>query len=582
MKTFEKVTPYLKQNYLKILLGILILIVVDFAQLIIPKIMQWTIDGIGTDGFGKIDLIKAGVYILLLTVFMTFLRYFWRITILGTAWIVDRGLRQQFYDHLMSLSSNFFNKVKTGDLMAYATSDLNAVRMLVGFGFVIGVDILLLMIASISFMAQINLKLTFFAILPMPLLTIIIIVLGKKIHHLFGDVQNSFAQFSGEVQESISGIRVVKAFVQEEAELEKIGDSAYDYVKKNMALVKIQGLFHPSFMLIIGTSMMIVMIFGGELTIIGKITIGEYIAFFQYLGMFVWPMIAIGWVVNLYQRGTASMKRMNKIFAEKPEIFDEENTDYSIKNIIGKIEFKNLSFSYKKDTPIIFDNISFEIEAGKTLAIVGKTGVGKSSMIDLLTRIYNPPQKSIFIDDRDIFEIPLETLRGNVVMVPQDIFLFSDTVAGNIALGKPDATRKEIEDIAKIAQVYDDIIEFKNGFDTVVGERGVTLSGGQKQRIAISRALLTDPNILILDDSLSAIDTKTEKNILEHLIKMRKNKTTIIIAHRISSVSHADKIIVIEESKIVETGTHHELLLNDGIYHDIYEKQQIEEKINQI
>lgn len=580
MKTFEKVTPYLKSNVHKILLGILILVVVDFAQLIIPKIMQVTIDGLEKPGFQRIDLLKAGALVLLLTIFMTFMRYFWRMTILGTSWIVDRGLRQNFFDHLMNLSSNFFNRIKTGDLMAYATSDLNAVRMLVGFGFVIGVDILLLIIASISFMIKINLKLTIMSILPMPLLTIVIIILGKKIHHLFGDVQGSFANFSGKVQESISGIRVVKAFVQEEAELEKVSESAYDYVRKNIDLVKIQGLFHPSFMLIIGTSMMIVMIYGGELTIIGEISKGEYIAFFQYLGMFVWPMIAIGWVVNLYQRGTASLKRMNNIFAEKPEIIDQPETNFSITELAGEIEFRDLNFSYNSESAKILENISFKVESGNTLAIVGKTGVGKSSMINLMNRIYNPPKNSIFIDGNELYTISLKSLRDNIVMVPQDIFLFSDTVAGNIALGKPDATRGEIEEVTRIAQVYDDILEFDNGFDTVIGERGVTLSGGQKQRIAISRALLADPNILVLDDSLSAVDTKTEKSILEHLIKMRQNKTTIIIAHRISSLQHAEKIIVIEEAKIAEEGTHEQLLELNGIYHDLYEKQQIEEKIN--
>jgi len=581
MKTFEKVTPYLKANIGRIMVGILILIAVDFAQLVIPKIIQLAIDNIDKGLFTKMDLLKSGIVIFLLTIFMVFLRYFWRLTILGTSWIVDRGMRQEYFDHLMSLSSNFFNRVKTGDLMAYATSDLNAIRMFVGFGFVIGVDIILLMIASITFMVQINLKLTLLAISPMPLLTIIIILLGKRIHKLFAEVQASFSHFSGRVQESISGIRVVKAFVQEEAELEKISESAYDYVEKNIKLVKVQGLFEPSFMLIIGTSMMIVLVFGGELTILGEISKGEYIAFFQYLGMFVWPMIAIGWVVNMYQRGTASLKRMNNIFEEKIEIYDEPETDFSIKSIAGELEFRNLSFCYKEGTPQIFDDVSFHLPKGDTLAIVGRTGVGKSTLIDLLVRVYNPPKDSIFLDGQELYHVPLNTLRESIVLVPQDIFLFSDTIAGNIALGKPESSREAVENAAKIAQVYDDIVDFDQGFDTVVGERGVTLSGGQKQRIAISRALLSDPNILVLDDSLSAVDTKTESSILEHLVEMRRNKTTIIIAHRISSLQHADKIIVLNEEKIAEMGNHQELLDKRGIYHDLYEKQQIEEKINQ-
>ncbi|MEA2096865.1 MAG: ABC transporter ATP-binding protein, partial [Candidatus Cloacimonadota bacterium] len=580
MKTFTKIKPYIKQNIHKIAFGIVLLVFIDIVSLIIPKVMQYAIDGIGTEGFTKLNLFYAGGVIFLIAVLMTIMRYFWRLFLLGTAWFVDRSVRQEYFDHLMSLSANFFNKIKTGDLMAYAINDLNAIRMLVGFGFVIGVDILILTVASLSFMVNINLRLTLLSIIPLPLLSIIIIVLGKKIHHRFGKVQKTFATMSGKVQESISGIRVVKAFVQEESELEKISDSAYDYVKQNLSLVRIQGMFHPSFMLIIGLSMMIVMVFGGEATMVGEITIGQFIAFFQYLGMFVWPMIAIGWVVNLYQRGTASLKRLNEIFDEQPEIINEEGVDNKISKLNGKIEFNDLTFRYSEKGPLIFDDVSFSTEAGKTLAIVGKTGCGKSTVIDLLTRIYNPPGNSIFIDDKEIYKIPLKVLRQNIIMIPQDIFLFSQTLRENLILGKPDATEEEIIQVTKNAQVHDDILDFREGFDTVVGERGVTLSGGQKQRIAIARALLTDPNVLILDDALSAVDTKTEKRILDHLIRLRKNKTTIIIAHRISSLQHADNIIVIDNAKIFEQGTHKELLKNNGIYKDLFEKQQLEEKIS--
>jgi ATP-binding cassette subfamily B protein len=580
LKTFAKITPYIKQNIRKILFGIILLIIVDIAQLIIPKIIQYAIDGIGTAGFTKTNLFYAGAAIFLIACLMALLRFFWRLFLLGVAWSVDKNLRQEYFDHLISLSANFFHRVKTGGLMAYATNDLNAIRMLVGFGFVIGVDIILLTIASLAFMININLRLTLISIILLPALTILIIIFGKKIHHRFGKVQKTFETLSAKVQESISGIRVVKAFVQEEAELEKISDSAYDYVRENISLIRIQGMFHPSFMLIIGLSMMIVMVFGGEAAMIGEISIGEFIAFFQYLGMFVWPMIAIGWVVNLYQRGTASLKRLNEIFEEKPEIADETCVDYSISQLNGRIEFKDLTFQYNEKGPRIFENISFDIEAGKTLAIVGRTGCGKSTLIDLLTRIYNPLKNSIFIDKHEIFKIPLKTLRENIIMVPQDIFLFSQTVKENIYLAKPNASAEEIENVTKSAQVFDEISDFREGFDTVLGERGVTLSGGQKQRIAIARALLTDPKVLILDDALSAVDTKTEKLILENLIKLRKEKTTIIIAHRISSVQRADKIIVLDKAQIAEQGTHKQLLKTGGIYKDIYEKQQLEEKIS--
>ncbi len=578
MKTFEKAVPYIRKNIFKIIFGIILIIIIDAGQLITIKVMQKAIDGIGREGFTATSLLYASLLILGITIVITILRYFWRIAFIGTAWIIDRDLRQMYYDHLLKLSPNFFNKTKTGDLMAYATNDMNAVRMLIGFGFVVGADIIVLSIASLFFMVGISLRLTLLAIIPMPILSVIIIYFGKEIHGRFRKVQKIFAAMSGKVQETISGIRVVKVFVQEQAELEKMSEQAKDYVKENIALVKIFAMFFPMLFLVINISMGIVLVFGGESTIFNEISIGEFVAFFQYLGMLIWPMIAIGWIVNLYQRGTASLKRLNSIFEVEPEIIDE-NVDTSIQNLKGKITFKNLNFQYNSQTPQIFENISFEIDMGKTLAIVGRTGCGKTTIIDLLTRVYNPPKDAIFIDNVELFKIPLEVLRDNVVMVPQDIFLFSDSIANNISLAKPDIDRIFVEEVAGYAQVYEDIIDFKDGFDTVIGERGVTLSGGQKQRIAIARALLSNPNILILDDALSSVDTKTEKKILDLLIKLRKDKTTIIIAHRISSLQHADKIIVLSDKKIAESGTHKELLTKKGIYKDLFEKQQIEEKL---
>ena len=578
MKTFKKVVPYIRKNLFKIIFGIILIIIIDAGQLITIKVIQKAIDGIGKQGFTATSLLYASLLILGITIVITILRYFWRIAFIGTAWIIDRDLRQMFYDHLLKLSPNFFNKTKTGDLMAYATNDMNAVRMLIGFGFVVGADIIVLSIAPLFFMVGISLRLTLLAIIPMPILSVIIIYFGKEIHGRFRKIQKIFAAMSGKVQETISGIRVVKVFVQEQAELEKMSEQARDYVKENIALVKIFAMFHPMLFLVVNISMGIVLIFGGESTIFNEISIGEFVAFFQFLGMLIWPMIAIGWIVNLYQRGTASLKRLNSIFEVEPEVIDE-NADVSIQELKGKVTFKNLNFQYNSQTPQIFENISFEIDVGKTLAIVGRTGCGKTTIIDLLTRVYNPPQNAIFIDDVELFKIPLEVLRDNVVMVPQDIFLFSDSIADNISMAKPDIDRTFVEEVARYAQVYDEIINFEDGFDTVIGERGVTLSGGQKQRIAIARALLTNPNVLILDDALSSVDTKTEKKILELLIELRRDKTTIIIAHRISSLQHADKIIVLGKKKIAESGTHKELLAKNGIYKNLFEKQQIEEKL---
>jgi len=585
MKTFEKVIPILKRNRLRIFVGLILLVIIDLLQLYVPKIMQKAIDSLNIPGITSSYFIKPALLIVAIAVSIALIRFVWRILLIGNAWITDREIRQMYYEHLLSLSMNFFNKAKTGDLMAYAVNDLNAVRMLIGFGFVILIDIVVFAIGAIIFMIRIDLKLTLLAIIPLPLLTLIIIIFGKKIHRHFRKVQKAFATLSGKVQESISGIRVVKAFVQEEAELGKISDSAYDYVKENLSLVKIFGMFHPFLFLIISMSMGIVLLFGGEFAMTNQISMGEFVAFFSYLGMFVWPAIAVGWFVNLYQRGTASLNRINSIFEIQPEIVDE-NPNYSITELSGNIKIKNLSYRYPQrdekqteENPLVLNGISFSIETGKTLAIVGKTGSGKTTIIDLITRVYNPPRNHIFIDEHEIYQIPLKTLRENIVTVPQDIFLFSDSVANNISLGKPDVDREIIENIARKAQVYDDILDFADGFDTVVGERGTTLSGGQKQRLAIARALLTDPKILILDDALSSVDTKTEKQILSHLTELRKNKTTIIIAHRISSIQHADKIIVLENHKIAESGNHRELLKKGGIYKNLYEKQQIEEKL---
>ncbi|MDD3534620.1 MAG: ABC transporter ATP-binding protein [Candidatus Cloacimonetes bacterium] len=580
MRTFDAILPYLKKSYTKILGGILMLILVDVVQLIMPKVTQYAIDSIQNRTIDEQGLIWVGLIIFGLAVAVMVLRYFWRILIIGNSHRIEKSLRQDFYNHLLKLSQNFFNKSKTGDLMAYATNDLNAVRMLLGMGMIAAMDIVLMTIASFSFMVSINPRLTLLAIIPMPILSITIGYFGKKMHRRFALVQASFASMSGKIQESISGIRIVKAFNQEKAELDKVDEVSLEFVNQNISMARIAGFFHPFQGFIIACSMIIALYFGGQATIKGDITIGGFIAFFQYLGMLVWPMIAIGWIVDMYQRGTASLNRLNEIFTLKPEI-DDSQANLNIKEIAGKIEVKELRFRYGKELPLIFKDISFCVEAGQTLAIVGPTGSGKTSLIELLVRIYNPPQKSIFIDDTELYRIPLEVLRRDIVLVPQDIFLFSDTIANNIRLGNPEASDAEVYEAAKIASVHDEIMEFENKFETVVGERGVTLSGGQKQRVAISRALLTDPRVLILDDALSAVDTKTERQILERLIKARQGKTTLIIAHRISSMQHADRIIVLDDAIIKERGNHASLLRSGGIYHDLYEKQRIRARLEE-
>lgn len=579
MRTFDAILPYLKKSYGRIAWGIVMLILVDIVQLITPKVMQYAIDSIQERKISSTGLIWLALIIIGLALAVMVLRYFWRILIIGNSFQIEKHLRQDFYDHLLKLSQKFFNRSKIGDLMAYATNDLNAVRMLFGMGLIAAMDIILMTIASFSFMGSIDWRLTGLAVLPMPILTITISIFGKKMHKSFFRVQKSFASLTGAIQESISGIRIVKAFVQEKPELEKVDEVSWQYVKENISMAKIAGFFHPFQSLVISLSMIITLFFGGRAAIRGDITIGEFIAFFQYLGMLVWPMIAIGWIVDMYQRGTASLKRLNEIFETEPEIDDSE-ADHSIKALQGNIEVRDLSFRYGEKLPLVFDNISTSISDGKTLAVVGPTGCGKTTLIELLVRIYEPPKGSILIDGHLLHRIPLSVLRRDMVLVPQDIFLFSDSISNNIRLGSPETSIEEVYEAARLAQIYDEVMDFENKFDTVIGERGVTLSGGQKQRVAIARALLTNPEILILDDALSAVDTKTERFIVEKLIETRKGKTTIIIAHRISSIQHADHIIVLGDGTIQESGTHEELVDKGKLYHDLYEKQRIRARLD--
>jgi len=578
MRTFDAILPYLKKSYGKILWGIVMLILVDVVQLIMPRVMQRAIDSIQKRTIDGTGLALTGLTIIGLAVSVMVLRYFWRMLIIGNSHRIEQHLRQDFYSHLLKLSQNFFNRSKIGDLMAYATNDLNAVRMLLGMGLIAAMDIVLMTIASFSFMGAINWRLTLLAVIPLPLLSITISYFGKRMHKGFGRVQASFAEMSGQIQESISGIRIVKAFVQEKPELKKVDDVSLNFVKQNISLAKISGIFHPFMSFVISTSMIITLFFGGRATIRGEITIGEFIAFFQYLGMLVWPMIAIGMIVDMFQRGTASLKRLNEIFGVQPEINDSQ-ADHGIQALQGHIEIRDLSFRYGPDLPLIFDRISTSIDAGKTLAIVGPTGCGKTTLIELLVRIYDPPAGTILLDGHDVHRVPLNVLRRDMVLVPQDIFLFSDTIANNIRLGNPEMPDEIVFEAARTAQVYNEVMDFDNKFETMVGERGITLSGGQKQRVAIARALLTDPQILILDDALSAVDTKTERFILERLIEIRKGKTTIIIAHRISSIQHADHIIVLGDATVSESGTHEHLLEQKGLYYALYEKQRIRARI---
>ncbi|MBN2544036.1 ABC transporter ATP-binding protein [bacterium] len=581
MKTFKRLFKYFRKYKWYYFLGFVCLIGVDGLQVIVPKyILKPAINNMVYGVATPSGLLRYGIYIMLIAIGIALTRFSWRYCIMGNAWRIERNIRNDFFEHLLNLSFNYYNNTKTGELMAKATNDLRAVRMSVGITIVAAFDSLFFSTISLIMLFSENVRLTLYVLIPMPILVITALKFGGLLHNRFEQVQEMFASISAKVQEIFSGIRVIKAYVQEDAELKGMKAISNDYVDKNMTLVKIWGLFGPLISLLVGLCMAIILIIGGRKVIYNEMTMGSFVAFNSYLHMLVWPMMAIGWVINLYQRGRASMGRLNQVFDTEPDITDAPDA-YNVEKLNGNISIKNLGFAYDFNKEPVLNNINMEIKKNETIAIIGKTGSGKSTLVNLLLRLFEVKHGEILMDGYDIKKIPLKTLRRNIGYVPQDTFLFSDTVSENIAFGK-EASEEEIIQAAKMAQVYDEVMEFPEGFDSMVGEKGVTLSGGQKQRVAIARAILINPSILILDDALSSVDTETEEQILKNLKEIRKKTTTILISHRISTVQDADKIFVLDGGSIAESGVHEELLKKEGIYYDIFKRQQLEEMIESI
>ena len=462
--------------------------------------------------------------------------------------------------------------------MALATNDIEAVRMSISMGMVFLTDTIILGILTIFFMVYIHPLLTLYAVLPMPLITVITLTFSRTIHKRYEVLQKTFSQLTERVRESIAGIRVVKAYVQEEVEREKLSCISQDYIKKNVGITRIWGMFFPLLLFFSNLSMALVLYLGGKLTILQSISTGDFVAFMSYLGMLAWPMMALGWAINMIQRGTASMGRINRILGEAPEISDTSETP-ATSPLKGRIEIRGLTvLSGNGEVPLLED-IHLNIHEGEKVVIVGRTGAGKTVLCHLLVRMMESPEGSIFFDGNEIHHIPLKLLRGEIGYVPQDTFLFSDTIRENIAFGKPSATLEEIEEAARIAQIHDEMMEFPAGIDTVIGERGITLSGGQRQRVAIARAVLMNAPIFILDDGLSSVDIQTEEKILGGLEKFLKEKTSILITHRIAPLKRADRIIVLEKGRVAETGNHEALLSRDGIYAKLYQEREMEEEL---
>lgn len=583
MKNFIVLKEYFIKNKWKYFFGVIALLFVDIIQLIIPQIIRTFTNLLQNNKLSVSQTLRFAFYLLLTGIGIGIGRFLWRILIIGASRKLEYNLRNKLFNHLQKLSSNYFNNHKTGDLMAHATNDINAVRMALGPGVIMMTDAVFITITAISFMIKTaNLKLTLLALIPLPFLSFIVLKFGTMLHNRYKSVQESFSDLTDKVQENFAGVRVVKSFVQETSEIEKFKKSNEHNFNMKLRLVKIMGMFFPLIQFISAISFLIVIWYGGTLVINGNITLGDFIAFNLYMDLLVWPMMAIGRVINILQMGSASMERINVILNEKPEIHDDNNILNKF-NIDGCIEFKNVSFKYKNSNVYALKNINIDIPKGKTLAIVGRTGSGKTTLVNLLLRLYNIDEGKILVDGVELSKISLKTLRENIGYVPQDSFLFSTTIKNNIALAFDDEISDEkVETAAKIAQVYDNVIEFPDKFKTILGERGVTLSGGQKQRISIARSIIKYPSVLILDDSLSAVDTHTEEKILEGLDSIMKSRTTILIAHRISTLKNADEIIVLDEGKIIERGSHEELITIKGIYNDIYEKQLLEEKIEKI
>jgi ATP-binding cassette subfamily B protein len=582
MKKKSILLKYLYKYRWKYILGIITLFIVDFMNLYIPQFTGEITDGLKSQTMDLNGVLMGIGKILLVGGILALGRFFWRYFIFGSCRAIECEIRNDLFAHLEKLSMSYFNKNKTGDLMSHFTNDLNAVRMSIGPAIITAFDaIIMTLMVLIKMILYVDLRLTVLAVIPLIFIAVGGVYYGKIVEKRFTEKQQAFSDLTDQVQESISGIRVIKAFVQERKELKSFAKANMENKNKNMGIVKLQAIVMPSLDFIIGFSSVITLLYGGFLTIKGNITLGRFIAFNQYISMLVWPMIAAGDSITFFSQGFASLKRIQNIFDQKPEIFDE-NTVKKIEHLEGDIHIQDLCFQYAKDTPNVLNHISVHIQKGTSLAILGRTGSGKTTLANLLLRMYNVEPGQIILDGYDIREIPLKTLREYIAYVPQDNFLFSDTLRNNIAFGTNTNEMNLVEQAAKEACIHDNIMNFPLKYETMVGERGVTLSGGQKQRSSIARAFMKDAPILILDDSLSAVDTNTEEMILENLNKNRQGKTTIIIAHRISTIENADRILVLDEGEIAEYGTHEELLKVDGIYKHMYEKQQLEKQLEAV
>ncbi len=587
MKNLLTLKKYFVRYKKKLFWGFLFILLSNAGTVYVPILIKDSINALERNTAIE-QLINYALLIIAASLFAGIFRFYIRQTIIVVSREIEYDLRYDFWNHIQRLPLRFFQNNSTGNMMAHATNDINAVRMFIGPAVMYSTDTLIQLVTVLAIMISLDPMLTLYSLIPLPLLSYTVYKIGKKIHQKFTLIQEKFSEITTKAQENFSGIRVIKSYVREESEIKHFNKLSQEYLKKNMDMVKVQAAIMPFLFLITGLSIILVIWIGGGEVISGKITLGEMTAFVIYLGILIWPMIAFGWVINIIQQAEASMKRLNKILAEPYEIDDSERTDYSIKEIKGEIEFKNVSFRYDKNHPYILKDINLKIPQGSSVAIMGYTGIGKTTFINLLPRLYDVTEGKVLIDGKDIRNIPLDILRKEVGLVQQESFLFSDSVTNNISYGLREINKERVIEVSEIAHFDKDVDDFPFKYETMVGERGITLSGGQKQRASLARALAIDPKILILDDSFSAVDTHTEEEILKSLKGFMKDpangtgRTSIIISHRISTVKDADKIIVLSDGKIAEEGIHEELVMLGGIYADLHFKQLLEKELEEL